>query len=188
MEEHAGGVDDVEAPIERIREVGIEECLQGLDPPLVGQRGRPAGRLHAENVEPQRLVVSELRAVVRADVEHALARRGAKKAVRHLTRDRLEVPRQGCRDPRQIGMVAEHDFLGDRVIELRGGTPLAEDHSQRIVRLRPHFLLAQEMIAPRLPAEIDGRRKVGAVTHAAARQRHANTICAPGSPSRTGKV
>src|SRR5437660_1148141 len=84
MEEYAGGVDDMEFPIDAFRKSEIEEFDNSGNAGVIGDLRHALAALDAHHIVAEAFVMGQLRAVVRPDVEHTLSRRIAEKAVFHL--------------------------------------------------------------------------------------------------------
>jgi hypothetical protein len=67
---------------------------------------------------------------------------------------------QRFRNSGKIRVVAEEDFLSDGEVELCGGAACTTNDHQGIERFAPGFVRPDEVIAPWLQAEIDGRLQV----------------------------
>jgi len=165
--EHAGGVDGVEPAADVACGIGVEERVQrrhaGFD---CHARGR-LRRLDAEHVAAERLKMFELRSVVAADVQHRRVHLACEKPLVHFLRHPGKMIAERTRDAGEIRVVSEHHFLAHGEIELRGSAGVAVDHAQRVVRFVADLLCTQEMIAPRLITEVDGRHEVGRVADSA---------------------
>src|SRR5581483_1155568 len=79
VKEDAGSIDNVEFPVQLAGNLQIEELVYRWNARLVGEpRGGPGG-FHSQDVVAQILEMTELRTVVRADVQHGRrCRAGAK--------------------------------------------------------------------------------------------------------------
>src|SRR5438128_950229 len=96
----------------------------------------------------------ELAAVVGADVERSLGGPRTKATI-DFNSDMVEMLAQRPGDAGEIGMVAEHDFLGHRVIELGRRTVPTEYQPQGITWLLAHLFGFEKMIGPGLAAQVE---------------------------------
>jgi hypothetical protein len=68
---------------------------------------------------------------------------------------------QGFGHAGKISVIAKHDFLGDGIIQLDGAAIMAVHNPERIKRLTAHLLRFEEVVAPRLPAKVNGQFQPG---------------------------
>ena len=97
----------------------------------------------------------ELRAVVRTYIQDRFPRLVLEETFVDLVCDPGEMIRQRSRHPGEIGMVAEHDLLLDRVVELGGAATATIEHPQGIIRFVADVFFLEEIVAPGLLAQID---------------------------------
>ena len=167
VKEHARGVEHIELLADGRHRGFVEELVQRGHTGFVGHARRGLRRLHPQDLVAQRLKVLELRAVVRADVQHRLVRLPSEEPGIDLRGDVAEVFGQRLGHTRQIGVIAEHDFLFDREIQLGGVAVVAVQDPERIKGLSAHFVRFQEVVAPRLLAKIDDQFELQGITHTA---------------------
>ena len=151
VKEHAGGVDHVELPVQALDQFEVEELIQRRHARFIRDLRGAFRRFDPQHVVAQGLEMLELRTVVRADIQHGprlLARIG--ETLIDLGGDLTEVFAQRPRHAGEVRVVAEHNFLLDRVVQLHGRTLAAIHHAQRIHRLGADFFFPQEVVAPRL--------------------------------------
>ena len=109
---------------------------------------------------------------LRDDVEDRFLFFPRKKLAVHFGGYVLEVLGQGPRHAGKIGVVAEHDLFVHREVELRGVAAMAEEHVKRVEGLLADLLLPQEMVAPRLVAQVDHQLKIRRVADPADHSNH----------------
>ena len=172
VEEHAGAVNDTRLTVLLTQSacgVEIEELVDGRQTLATRDLGLKCRRLDVQHLDAALADRDEERAVIAADVEHVIA-----VAEWHPRQDLfahgVEVLAELASGPGNVAVVDEHDLLRHCVPDLRHRADRAEREHERVAHAFAPFLDPDEVVAPRLIAQVEHRnRPAGAAAPAGRR-------------------